>query len=280
MSDSTIPSLSKVQEALSAVKPTASVVSRIFALAAAAELACLWKPTLDVLWLQPPVVQVIFSIRNAYHHLEKEQRDKNVDYKYPKVYHQVVELTKMIHQFRDEQKQAQLAIAPPVTPVVNTTSALALPASKVDDVPSIVADAPRPAKRPRSSRIKSKAVVDDDSDLELFTSAEKVDKVPSAPATGLDTDVVMSEASVSPNSGEGAPSSASCMGATPVKSEVKAFSSSTRSSNKRACVEDSFSNQASNAAASDLEIEVKILDIKIQGLTRSRDHLRNFIDSL
>ncbi|PPQ85826.1 hypothetical protein CVT24_005628, partial [Panaeolus cyanescens] len=119
MTDQLTPSLSEVQEALASLKPAASFISRLCSLSMIAEMACHWRPQLDSLYLQPAVVNTIFAIRNAYHRIEEEHCEKALEFKYPRPYHQIVEMTKVIHQLCDQQKLSQASAAQPVPPAVS-----------------------------------------------------------------------------------------------------------------------------------------------------------------
>ncbi|PPQ76834.1 hypothetical protein CVT24_010689 [Panaeolus cyanescens] len=291
MAENLSPSLAEVQEALAAIKPAASFLTRLGSLAMVAELAYHWRSQLDVLYVHPPVVNTIFAIRNAYHRIEEEHRDKNLDFKYPKAYHQVVEMTKTIHQLRDQQKLTQGApTPPPQTAVSGLPPNVPAPVLPLPDDPA-PAEPARPLKRARSSRIKSKAIVEDDSDLDIIVGPDgSAPKVPSeAPAPMVVDDGAAAPSTSKEASVLSASSSEVCWlpytlvpnldMTSPSFLKVKALSSSARNPHKRARMEESVAQQVTRAAYQDLELEVKSLTLRIQVLTRTRDNLKALMDA-
>ncbi|PPR05480.1 hypothetical protein CVT24_008196 [Panaeolus cyanescens] len=294
-------SIADVQEAYQKVSSASSGPTRLLYLATVAELASLWKPHMADLWADPSVARLVFGICNFYQDLEKSHREKALPFKYPQCYHQVVELTKIIHTFRDEQKASS---APAVATAVGSGDSVG------------TAEPVKPLRRACGTRIfKSKAIVDDDSDVEVVASTlqaaavitSDVKAAMSSVAADVDvimsdnTPVVSSDSSISSKSKDPAPAPDLATGAsastadasatapklsTPTGpwAEFKQLSAVPRPSGppsfKRPRTEESSTRQVARRSAAELELDLEVLNARIHSLVRTRDYLRHLISVL
>ncbi|PPR04024.1 hypothetical protein CVT24_010487, partial [Panaeolus cyanescens] len=156
-------------------------------------------------------------------------------------------------------------------------------------------------KRSRASRIKSKAVVDDDSDLDIIVGPDagqdpKDPKVTTAPAPDTPAPMAVDGEVTTPLSSKTSPATSSSSSevcwlpyalvpeldvTSPSYLKVKALASTSsgRNPHKRARLEDSLATQVTRAAYQELELEVKSLSLRIQALTRTHDTLKSLMDA-